>query len=139
MRSFLGKIFLCMLLVPILARGFGMVLESTLSDHRPQSERALALVLPSLADFAGGALRRADPHGLDETLRGTNGMVRLLPAAAAYSGVRAGHLVVCAASAGIAVQPRGQPVAGALSGQTDPAHPRRRGRLCRRRFERSRR
>jgi len=82
MRSFLGKIFLCMLLVPILARGFGMVLESTLSDHRPQSERALALVLPALADFAGGALRRADSQGLDGTLRGTDGMVRLLPASA---------------------------------------------------------
>jgi two-component system sensor histidine kinase CpxA len=82
MRGFLAKIFLCMLLVPILARSFGMLLESTLSDRRPQSERALSLVLPAMADFAGGALRRADRHGLDETLQATHGLVRLLPAGA---------------------------------------------------------
>jgi len=79
MRGFLGKIFLCMLLVPILARGMGIALESTLNDPRPQSERTLALVLPALADLAGQVYRASGPDAVARSLRASQGVVRLLP------------------------------------------------------------
>jgi two-component system sensor histidine kinase CpxA len=78
-RSFLGKIFACMLLVPVLARGGGLLLEATLSDPRPQSERTLASILPALASLAGNTLDREGPEALDAALATSHGQLSLVP------------------------------------------------------------
>ncbi len=82
MRSFLAKIFVCMLLVPILARGGGLLLETTLSDPRPQSERALAHVLPALAQLAQAAYAQGGEPAIRTALAASNNLVQLLPASA---------------------------------------------------------
>ena len=78
-RSFLGKIFACMLLVPVLARGGGLLLEATLSDPRPQSERTLASIMPALASLAGNTLDREGPEAVDAALATSHGQLSLLP------------------------------------------------------------
>src|SRR5271167_5029649 len=80
-RSFLGKIFACMLLVPVVARGGGLLLEATLSDPRPQSERTLATIMPALAALAGDTLDRAGPEAVDNALAASRGQLTLLPTA----------------------------------------------------------
>jgi two-component system sensor histidine kinase CpxA len=94
MRSFLGKIFICMLLVPILARGCGMLLESTLSDPRPQSERTLAKVLPAMAALASEELSRGGIQAVAEGLRPSDGLVQLLPASAHCTDSRPNSVIV---------------------------------------------
>jgi hypothetical protein len=79
MRSFLGKIFACMLLVPILARGGGMLLEATLSDPRPQSERVLAMAMPAVAGLVGSELSHGGQQAVRNALDRSNGLLRLLP------------------------------------------------------------
>jgi signal transduction histidine kinase len=79
MRSFLGKIFFCMLLVPVLARGGGMLLEATLSDPRPQSERTLAMIMPAMAGLASSEIARNDPRTAIDILRASDGVVQVLP------------------------------------------------------------
>jgi signal transduction histidine kinase len=78
-RSFLGKIFFCMLLVPVLARGGGMLLEATLSDPRPQSERTLAMVMPALAGFASSEFARNGPQAVENILHTSDGVIQVLP------------------------------------------------------------
>ena len=79
MHSFRAKIFVCMLLVPLLARGVGMLLESTLSDPRPQSERTLAMVMPGIASLAAVALQHGGEQDLVHALDQTHGILTLLP------------------------------------------------------------
>ncbi len=78
-RSFLGKIFACMLLVPVLARGGGLLLEATLSDPRPQSERTLANIMPALASLAGDTIDREGAEAVDAALATSHGQLSLLP------------------------------------------------------------
>ncbi len=61
MRSLFAKLFLCMLLVPVLARGGGLLLSATLGDNRPQTERILAAALPLYAQALGAAMDRDGP------------------------------------------------------------------------------
>jgi len=82
MHSFRAKIFVCMLLVPLLARGVGMLLESTLSDPRPQSERTLAMVMPGMASLAASALQHGNERDLAHALDQTHGILTLLPSTA---------------------------------------------------------
>ncbi len=82
MRSFLGKIFVCMLLVPVLARGGGLLLEATLGDPRPQSTRTLAMVMPAMANLAAAAYTRGGAASVSDALHSSEGLVRPLPAAA---------------------------------------------------------
>ncbi len=81
MRSFRAKIFACMLLVPLLARGVGMLLESTLGDPRPQSERTLAMVMPGVASLAAAALQHGQSQDVETALARTQGILNLLPPA----------------------------------------------------------
>jgi signal transduction histidine kinase len=80
MRGFLGKIFLCMLLVPFLARNFGVVLESTLGDPRPPSERTLTILLPPLAALTASAIRHGGADEARGILAESGGTITLLPA-----------------------------------------------------------
>ena len=87
-RSFLGKIFACMLLVPVVARGGGLLLEATLSDPRPQSERTLATLMPALAALAGDTLDREGPAAVDTALAASHGQLSLLPTATTCAEAR---------------------------------------------------
>ena len=92
MRSFRAKIFVCMLLVPLLARGVGQLLESTLSDPRPQSERTLSMVMPGIASLAASALKHGDIQAVSRALDQTHGIVTLLPPSAHCTDPRLGGL-----------------------------------------------
>jgi two-component system sensor histidine kinase CpxA len=94
MRGFLAKIFACMLLVPILARGAGFLLESTLSDPRPQSERTLAHILPAMAALASADLRRGGEQAVVSALRASGALVQLLPETARCIDPRPGAVAV---------------------------------------------
>ncbi len=94
MRGFLAKIFACMLLVPILARGAGLLLESTLSDPRPQSERTLAKIMPAMAALASADLHRDGPPAVRGALQSSGTLVQLLPATAQCVDPRPGAFVV---------------------------------------------
>ena len=94
MRSFLGKIFVCMLLVPILARGAGMLVESTLSDPRPQSERTLASIMPATASLAAMEFDRAGAAAVDRALQASHGLVRLVPRSGGCPRADGGAIVV---------------------------------------------
>ncbi len=61
MRSLFAKLFLCMLLVPALARGGGLLLSATLGDNRPEAERVLGAALPLYAEALGAAMDRDGP------------------------------------------------------------------------------
>jgi signal transduction histidine kinase len=80
MRGFLAKIFVCMLLVPVLARSGGMLLESTLSDSRPQGERTLTMVMPTLAALVSAELKHSGQDAANGALESSHGLVRLVPA-----------------------------------------------------------
>lgn len=58
MRSLFAKFFLCMLLVPMLARGGGLLLSTALGDPRPEAERVLGAALPLYAQAVGAALEQ---------------------------------------------------------------------------------
>jgi two-component system sensor histidine kinase CpxA len=88
MRGFLAKIFVCMLMVPVLARGVGMALETTLSDPRPQSERTLARILPAMAALSGPT---GDPRTANALLQ-AGGLVEMLPAASHCMDPRPGSV-----------------------------------------------
>ncbi|MEI9983052.1 MAG: HAMP domain-containing sensor histidine kinase [Aliidongia sp.] len=88
LRSFLGKIFACMLLVPVLARGGGLLLEATLSDPRPQSERTLAAVLPAVAALTAGELDRTGLAAVDKSLDASHGLLQLVPASPRCTGAK---------------------------------------------------
>jgi len=92
MLGFLGKIFVCMLLVPVLARGDGLLLEATLSDKRPQSVRTLAMVMPAMAKLAGIAFGSGGSNTVDGALRASGDLVRLLPPAANCMDARPGSV-----------------------------------------------
>jgi signal transduction histidine kinase len=94
MRGFLGKIFVCMLLVPVLARGGGLLLESTLSDKRPQSARTLAMVMPAMAELAGIAYGSLGPNAVDGALRASGDLVQLLPPTANCMDARPGSITI---------------------------------------------
>lgn len=93
-RSFLGKIFFCMLLVPVLARGGGLLLEATLGDPRPQSTRTLSMVMPAVANLAAAAYAHGGAGAVGDALRASDGLVRPLPAAAHCTDDRAGSVAV---------------------------------------------
>lgn len=82
MRSFLGKIFLCMVLVPILARGTGMLITASLSDPRPQFARTLDALTPALAALAADNYRTGGEASIMAALKPSGDLVRFLPAAA---------------------------------------------------------
>jgi signal transduction histidine kinase len=93
MRGFLAKIFACMLLVPVLARGGGLLLESTLSDPRPQSERTLAHVMPAMAGLVAAEYARDGAQAARDRLRASGGLVRLLPPSAGCRDARPGSVL----------------------------------------------
>ena len=62
MRSLFAKFFLCMLLVPVLARGGGLLLSATLGDPRLEAERALGAALPLYAQAVSAAMDRGGPE-----------------------------------------------------------------------------
>jgi two-component system sensor histidine kinase CpxA len=78
MRGCLGKIFLCMLLVPFLARNFGGALESMFGDPRPPSERTLTILLPPLAALTASAIRHGGEDEARAILAESGGVIRLL-------------------------------------------------------------
>lgn len=81
MRSFYAKIFLCMLLVPVLARGAGLLLETTLSDPRPLTERMLVTVLPTLVTLSRAALDHGDMTRLQAEVRvSSHNFIQIVPA-----------------------------------------------------------
>jgi two-component system sensor histidine kinase CpxA len=94
MRGFLGKIFVCMLLVPALARGGGLLLESTMGDKRPQSARTLAMVMPAMAGLAGLSYSRGGLEAVDGALRASGGLVQLLPPSAHCMDARPGSVTM---------------------------------------------
>ncbi len=94
MRGFLGKIFVCMLLVPVLARGGGLLLESTLADKRPQSTRTLAMVMPAIATLANFAYAQGGRGAVDDALRASGDLVRFLPASAHCADSRPGSVTM---------------------------------------------
>ncbi|MGI4942263.1 MAG: sensor histidine kinase [Janthinobacterium lividum] len=61
MRSLFAKLFFCMLLVPVLARGSGLLLQATLGDNRPDIERAMGAALPLYAQAIGAVMDRDGP------------------------------------------------------------------------------
>ncbi|HTZ69996.1 MAG TPA: HAMP domain-containing sensor histidine kinase, partial [Acetobacteraceae bacterium] len=79
MRGFLAKIFVCMLMVPVLSRGGGILLQEWLGDPRPQGERTLDALLPVTADFAASALAHDGADKVEARLQRTGGLMRLLP------------------------------------------------------------
>ena len=105
MRGFLGKIFLCMLLVPVLARGAGLLLEATLTDKRPQSTRTLAMVMPAMAGLAAAAYAHGEQSGgntgwnpggaaaVTAALAASPGLINLLPPSAHCNDPRPNSLV----------------------------------------------
>lgn len=94
MRSFRAKIFACMLLVPLLARGVAVLLEDTLSDPRPQSQRTLAMVMPGVASLAAAALRQGKAQDVVQALDQTHGILILLPQAAHCTDPRPEAVIV---------------------------------------------
>ena len=58
MRSLFAKFFLCMLLVPVLARGGGLLLSAALDQPRPEATRTLKSMLPMYVDFIDDAMAR---------------------------------------------------------------------------------
>jgi two-component system sensor histidine kinase CpxA len=80
MRSFWAKIFFCMVLVPMLARGGGLLLNATLNEGGPPDRRALSAMLPELAGLAALALPATGPAAVQHALRNGGGAARLLPA-----------------------------------------------------------
>jgi signal transduction histidine kinase len=79
MRGFLGKIFVCMLLAPLLARSGGMLLESTLSDSRPQGERTLTVIMPTLVALVSAELKHSGQGAVNGALETSHGLIRLVP------------------------------------------------------------
>ena len=61
MRSLFAKFFLCMLLVPVLARGGGMLLSTLLGDPQPNTQAVLESVLPQYAESIGTAFDQGGP------------------------------------------------------------------------------
>ena len=82
MHSFRAKIFVCMLLVPLLAHAVGELLETTLSDPRPQGERTLSMIMPGMASLTAAAIRHGGQDDVAHALERTRGILTLLPAAA---------------------------------------------------------
>ncbi len=82
-----------MLLVPVLARGGGMLLEATLSDPRPQSERTLAMIMPAMAGLAASEIAQNGPQAATDILRASHGVVQVLAKSRSCTDPRA-HSVV---------------------------------------------
>lgn len=61
MRSLFAKLFLCMLLVPALTRGAGLLISATLDDRRMEVERVVDEVLPLLARAVAADEERGGP------------------------------------------------------------------------------
>ena len=88
MRSLFAKFFLCMLLVPVLARGGGLLLYTALGDPQPDTERVLQAVLPIYARAVGTAFDQGGPAAAEAILAGASERtgkhlsLRLVPSAA---------------------------------------------------------
>lgn len=61
MRSLFAKFFLCMLLVPVLARGGGLLLATALGESQWETERVVGAALPLYAQAAGAAISQGGP------------------------------------------------------------------------------
>ncbi len=61
MRSLFAKFFLCMLLVPVLARGGGLILAAAFDEPRLEAERVLGKVLPLFVPSVSEAVDRGGP------------------------------------------------------------------------------
>ncbi|MBV8523612.1 MAG: HAMP domain-containing histidine kinase [Acetobacteraceae bacterium] len=68
MRSLFAKLFLCMLLVPTLARGGGLLLATALGESRPELGHGLAAALPLYAEAVGAAMEQGGPAAADAML-----------------------------------------------------------------------
>jgi methyl-accepting chemotaxis protein len=77
MRSLFAKFFLCMLLVPVLARGGGLLLYTALGDPRPETERVLGAALPLYAQAVGAAMDQGGFDAAEALLAGTKERTRL--------------------------------------------------------------
>jgi signal transduction histidine kinase len=71
MRSLFAKFFLCMLLVPVLARGGGMLVSTLLGDPQPNTQAVLQSVLPLYAQSIGAAFDRGGPAAAQSLLNAT--------------------------------------------------------------------
>jgi signal transduction histidine kinase len=77
MRSLFAKFFLCMLLVPVLARGGGLVLSAAFGDPRSEAERVLDMALPLYAQALGAAMDRGGRAAADALLATAGQRTRL--------------------------------------------------------------
>ena len=82
MRSLFAKFFFCMLLVPVLARGGGLLLYTAFGDPQPDTERMMRAVLPLYAETVGAAFNQGGPAAAGAVLaaaaRRTGSRVSLL-------------------------------------------------------------